>query len=181
MAGSPTKDIPAGTMFGFLRVVQKVRTPPNSPGGQRYRVQCTAPGCGMRKTVPRFYLFRKHNPLKHCGCQKVKADMPYTKRSWYAMHLRCYYKKHVAYKDYGGRGITVTWRWHRDNPDGWKNFKADMGERPKGLSIERINPNGIYEPGNCKWATAQEQRANQRHNTTYVPNDDTEGEGVPND
>src|ERR1700745_3506327 len=124
--GRPTLDILPGTRFGDLTVIQKVRTPPNSPGGQRYRIQCV---CGNRETVPRFYLFRKKGKT-HCGCKAPKADEPYTKRSWYAMHLRCYYKKHVAYKDYGGRGIQVEWPWHRDNPEGWENFKRDMGRRP---------------------------------------------------
>ena len=153
------KDLYAGQRFGDLVIVQKVRTPPNAPGGQRYRIQCD---CGVRRTVPRFYLMRKSGPLRHCGCKAVKADEPYTKRSWSAMHLRCYYEKHIAYKDYGGRGIVVCWRWHRDNPQGWENFKADMGIRPEGLTLDRKDSNGIYEPDNCRWATPREQRANQR-------------------
>lgn len=180
MAKDNSKDLYAGQRFGDLVIVQKVRTPPNSPGGQRYRIMCV---CGVRRTVPRFYLMRKSGPLRHCGCKTPKADDPYTKRSWHAMHLRCYYKKHVAYKDYGGRGIEVCWRWHKDNPEGWENFKADMGARPKNYSIDRIDPNGHYELYHrmtgelqCRWATAKTQRLNQRHNTTYVapplPNDD---------
>ena len=155
----PTKDISPGTRFGFLLVVQKVRTPPNAPGGQRYRIQCD---CGKRETVPRFYLMRKANPKTHCGCKAVQADEPYTKRSWYMMHVRCYDTSHVAYADYGGRGIHVCARWHRDNPEGWNNFKKDMGVRPQDKSLDRKDVNGIYEPDNCKWSTAKEQRANQR-------------------
>jgi len=154
-------DFPAGTQFGSLTVVQKVRTPPNAPGGQRYRLQCK---CGARITKPRFYLVRKHNPLRHCGCERVEADEPYTKRSYYAMHSRCYYTGHVSYKEYGGRGIKVCWRWHKDNPEGWENFKKDMGPRPKGMSLDRYpNVDGDYEPGNCRWATPTQQTLNQRH------------------
>lgn len=168
--GAPTKDIAPGTVFGFLTVRGKVRTPPNANGGQRYRVECV---CGKKETVPRFYLMRKE-PKTHCGCKAIKADEPYTKRSWHAMHLRCYYTKHIAYKDYGGRGIYVCERWHRDNPEGWENFKKDMGRRPKGKSLDRKNPNGIYEPDNCKWSTATEQANNQRWNTKYKPVEDDE-------
>lgn len=173
------KDIAPGTMFGYLKVLQKVRTAPNSPGGQRYRLECTAPGCGNRITKPRFYLMRAQ-PLTHCGCQAPKADEPYTKRSWYSMHLRCYYEPHMAYKHYGGRGIEVCWRWHRDNPDGWKNFLEDMGPRPKNRSIDRIDPNGHYELYHrvtgelqCRWATAKTQANNQRRHH-HKEDDDAE-------
>lgn len=156
-------DFPAGTKFGFLTVRQKVRTPANAPGGQRYRLECV---CGNKITKPRFYLVRKQNPLRHCGCKAVRADPKevYTKRSWHAMHSRCEYKGHVSYKEYGGRGISVCERWHRSNPDGFKNFVEDMGHRPKGLSLDRYpDVNGNYEPGNCRWATARDQTLNQRH------------------
>lgn len=160
MAGRPTLDFPAGHKFGDLTVIQKVRTPPRASGGQRYRLQCV---CGQRITKPRFYMVRRQNPLTHCGCKDIQADEPYTKRSYYAMHSRCYYTKHVSYAQYGGRGITVCWRWHKDNPQGWENFKKDMGRRPQGLTLDRKDPNGNYEPGNCKWSTPTEQTLNQRH------------------
>jgi hypothetical protein len=120
--------------------------------------------------------------LRHCGCKAVKADMPYTKRSWYAMHLRCYYTKHVAFHHYGGRGIEVCWRWHRDNPEGWENFKQDMGERPHGMSLDRYpNLDGNYEPGNCRWATSSEQRMNQRHMQPILLDDDADAEELPDE
>ena len=92
--------------------------------------------------------------------------------TWYSMLCRCYNLKNIAYKNYGGRGITVCERWKPD----WKwvggslsvteavrNFLVDMGSKPSPeLSLDRINNDGNYEPGNCKWATIVEQRNNRR-------------------
>lgn len=80
-----------------------------------------------------------------------------TYRSWGAMITRCSNPNVENYVRYGGRGITVCQRW-RD----FANFLADMGERPEDTSIDRIDVNGDYEPGNCRWATAEQQRANRR-------------------
>ena len=82
--------------------------------------------------------------------------------SWQGMMDRCQNQKNRKYPLYGGRGITVCQRWR----DSFEHFLADMGRRPgPGYSLDRYpDPNGHYEPGNCRWATILEQRHNRRPN-----------------
>ncbi len=81
-------------------------------------------------------------------------------RSWDSMKTRCLNPKCSKFAYYGGRGIRVCERWLN-----FANFLADMGERPEGkTSLDRIDPNGNYEPGNCKWATSAEQGEHRRNN-----------------
>lgn len=77
--------------------------------------------------------------------------------SWQGMKKRCLDLRHKHYSNYGGRGVTVCDRWMH-----FENFLADMGKRPAGLTLERINNDGNYEPSNCKWATWKEQAQNKR-------------------
>lgn len=78
-----------------------------------------------------------------------------------SMLYRCENHKASGYKRYGGRGIKVCERW--SNPkDGFWNFVDDIGERPEGCSLDRINNDGNYEPSNCKWSTRKEQQNNMR-------------------
>ena len=79
-------------------------------------------------------------------------------KCWDSMLQRCSNPNHESYFRYGGRGIKVCQRWSK-----FENFFTDMGKRPSGLTLERINNNGNYTPKNCKWATWKEQGQNKRN------------------
>lgn len=107
---------------------------------------------------------------KSCGCLRIKHG--YSKRNnysktykaWRSMLGRCNNPKVSNYKNYGGRDnpITVCDRWDINKGGSFENFLEDMGECPKGLSLDRINNDGSYEPNNCRWATNKEQANNKR-------------------
>ena len=98
--------------------------------------------------------------LKQLAAQERRD---FTKNSWKAMKARCTNPKAPSYEKYGGRGITVCDRWLIGDGEktGWICFYEDMGPRPEGTSIDRKDGTKGYFPGNCRWATQEEQLANR--------------------
>lgn len=99
-----------------------------------------------------------HGHSRHKRGEAVKTSPEY--RSWKAMLERCRNPNAPNYYLYGGRGIGVCEQWQ--GPNGFPQFLRDMGERVSGYTIDRIDGDGNYEPGNCRWATAKQQSRNRR-------------------
>ena len=89
-------------------------------------------------------------------------------QSWAGMRARCNDPNHTMYRYYGGRGITVCEQWAT-----FRSFYGDMGPRPEGMWLDRIDTNGNYEPGNCRWADKRQQRVNQRRVKKWTYNGKT--------
>lgn len=154
-------DIPVGTVFTRLTVTANhiIR------GKSRY-VACVCV-CGTQKIIRLDGLIS--GAVKSCGCfqkdlQRERRtthnhSRSRTYRSWQAMHNRCYNRKYSDYHNYGGRGIAVCPRW-----DKFENFLEDMGERPKGLDLDRTDNSGNYCKENCRWVTKAENNRNKRTN-----------------
>ena len=154
-----------GATFGRLTVVARAQ---NTDRAVMWLCACE---CGAEAIV-RSQLLRL-GKTKSCGC--LRRETVGTQRRthgssnsrgyniWGRMMQRCGNPKSERWPLYGGRGIEVCERWKRA-----ANFLADMGEPPPGNSIERIDVNGNYEPGNCRWATQREQTRNTRRNRYVV-------------
>ena len=165
-----TKNPMPGDKFEFLTLLMKVRFGKNTPYYRRnsWRVQCV---CGTRLTIPFHYLIRPENARKHCGCKfaTFKSTNKEMLTIYNMMRQRCYFEHHKCYKDYGGRGIKICDEW-LDPEDGFRKFVEFMGPRPSpGHTVDRVNNDMGYQPyqedgvtRQVRWATAKEQRANQR-------------------
>lgn len=123
--------------------------------------------CGVEKSIYQSNLISGRT--RSCGClnrENLNVKGTHRKtgteayRVWAAMKARCYRVTSKDYPNWGGRGITVCDRWKNS----FENFLEDMGDRPPGFTIDRIDVNGNYEPGNCRWATKEQQSRNKTNN-----------------
>lgn len=162
-----TKMIQINNGEKFLRytVIERVE---NISGRPHYKCQCD---CGNIRVVSGKYL--RKGLSKSCGCYGAEQrKLASTKhghssrggksveyKAWVNMKNRCNDPKNKQYKDYGGRGVSICDRWLNS----FENFISDMG-LCNGLTLDRIDVNGNYEPNNCKWSSQIEQQRNKRNN-----------------
>ena len=110
-----------------------------------------------------------------CGCKRKIHSITHGKhgspeyQSWRAMRERCLNPNSIGYKNYGGRGIKVCERWINN----FQNFLDDMGKRPNGLTLDRIDNNGDYTPENCRWTDRKTQVRNRRPQIVISYNGET--------
>lgn len=145
--------------IGVVNKVRRVECLCQCGNSTSVRLNCLTTGnttsCGCLGRERRLVSIATHG---HGSRKKGKVSPTY--ESWMGMRMRCLNPKNKHYADYGGRGITICERW-----DSFEAFLEDMGAKPDGLTIDRIDNESGYSRENCRWATAEQQGRNKRSNT----------------
>ena len=160
--GKTSKQFMIGKKYGILTVMSEVKER-NKNGHILYNVKCE---CGKEKQVLGSSL--RTGGSRSCNkCSILTGSHGMWKSRefniWQSMKDRCYNQNNIRYKNYGGRGVVVCDRW----VNSFKNFYCDMGDS-NGLSIDRIDVYGNYEPYNCRWANAKAQSRNRTNNAKFT-------------
>lgn len=158
-----------GMKFGRLTVLERADDRVNKKGKHSIMWKCLCE-CGNIKVISRNSLL-SHN-VQSCGClraektreRRFRHGLRNTQlyRAWSNIKTRCYNPKKDTYAYYGGKGITMCQEW-LNNFMAFYNWSMNNGYK-KGLTIDRLNPNGNYEPSNCRWVTASQQQNNKLNN-----------------
>lgn len=159
-----------GRKFGRGTVIAEIE-PYISPKGAKHRQGVLQCSCG--KEYKASFCVLVSGRVISCGCFQLERvtthghcknhECSRTYLAWQSMKSRCTDPNNKHFHNYGGRGISVCEHWQQ-----FENFIADMGECPPSLEIDRIDNNGNYEPGNCRWATEAQQHRNQRSNRVFT-------------
>lgn len=155
----------SGQRFGKLLAIRPVGKAKNR--NILWECKCD---CGNICVISQSNLINQGKQCSECSQkQRAKSSVTHgmsktpTYKTWCCMIARCENPNDSRYKDWGGRGIKVDQRWKS-----FENFLADMGVKPEGKSIDRINNDGDYTKGNCKWSSNKEQSYNRRSNVLLI-------------
>ena len=155
-------DYAVGERFGNLTIEKIFYSPIGKQGRVVKKVDCVC-DCGGKTTTMITKLRSGHT--KTCGCLHKKVITAHGKyksleyHAWHGMKQRCFNRKNKRFKDYGGRGIGVCKEWLS-----FGGFYSDMGDKPTGTSLDRVDNSKGYCKDNCRWATRREQQNNMRSN-----------------